>query len=128
MKEEPLMIVESELTASGFSSRLAELRWTLYRLAKEYCVVVGNEKSPASRYHSTLGKVLASPDNSSLGTIKKVVQALDGEIIIRWREVPEDRKGELLTPKSTEDRLDELENLLLKLLDKIGDFEQPENK
>ena len=63
---------KSQVTPEALTYRLFELRWTLYKLAKQYSATVGTN-SPASRYHTSLGKVLANPNKSSLKTIKTVV-------------------------------------------------------
>ncbi|GEM_PF-5340446 len=125
MTEEQLpLMTEYEVTPEALTYRLFELRWTLYKLAQEYSATVGTN-SPASRYHSSLGKILANPNKSSLETIKTVVQALRGELIIRWYEVSEDEKG-TIEPKSTEERLENLESLLLQVLQKFSAKESGE--
>ncbi len=124
-KQDPLMQYESEITAEAFSYRLIELRWTLYKLAKEYAAVMGTNSS-AARYHSSLGKILAAPDKSSLATIKAVLRALRGEIIIQWQDVPEEDKGKQINTRSTEERLENLENLLFQVLQKFSTKESGE--
>ncbi|MFQ4143084.1 hypothetical protein [Chlorogloeopsis sp. ULAP02] len=65
-------------------TRLENLGWTLYKLAKEYIKVLGEENSPASRYHSAIGKLFEMPEKSKIKTVENVIKALDGKIIIVW--------------------------------------------
>jgi len=69
-----------------FEQRLDNLNWTLYRLAKEMAEYrsSGGEVSPASRYHSSIGKALENPRKSRLETIEDIVQVLNGELRIIW--------------------------------------------
>ncbi|AFZ43842.1 hypothetical protein PCC7418_1663 [Halothece sp. PCC 7418] len=69
-----------------FEQRLEGLNWTLYRLAKEMAEYrsQGEEVSPASRYHSSIGKAIENPRKSRLETIEDIVQVLNGELRIIW--------------------------------------------
>ena len=75
------MIQEEE-----FEKRLQDLNWTLYRLAKEMAEYRSkdDEVSPASRYHSSIGKAIENPRKSRLETIEDIVQVLNGELRIIW--------------------------------------------
>ncbi|MBW4598511.1 MAG: RNA-directed DNA polymerase [Calothrix sp. FI2-JRJ7] len=66
--------------------RLKELGWTQYKLAKQYSENKTNsgDASPATRYHSAIGKALENPAKSKLETIEGIVQALNGELRILW--------------------------------------------
>ena len=64
--------------------RLEDLGWTLYKLAKKYAEITGEENSPATRYHSAIGKFFEEPERSKLKTVENVIKALGGEIIIIW--------------------------------------------
>ena len=66
--------------------RLEDLGWTLYKLAKQFSEMraVDGEVSPATRYHSAIGKAMENPAKSKLETIEGIVQALNGELTIVW--------------------------------------------
>lgn len=117
---EETITYESQISSETLIDRLHELRWSVYRLAKEHAANLGNS-NPASRYHSTLTKALADINKSSLGTIKSIVHALRGEIIIVWHDVPEEEKGKHNNDKvSPEERLEKLEFMLTQVLQKLG--------
>lgn len=69
-----------------FEKRLEDLNWTLYRLAKEMAEYRSKDEevSPASRYHSSIGKAIENPRKSRLETIEDIVQVLNGELRIIW--------------------------------------------
>jgi hypothetical protein len=69
-----------------FEQRLKDLDWTLYKLAKEFAEyrARGGDVSPASRYHSSIGKAIENPGKSRLETIEDIVQVLNGELTILW--------------------------------------------
>lgn len=69
-----------------FDQRLKDLDWTLYRLAKEFAEyrATGGDVSPASRFHSSIGKAIENPGKSKLETIEDIVQVLNGELTILW--------------------------------------------
>ncbi|MEB3149880.1 MAG: reverse transcriptase domain-containing protein [Sphaerospermopsis sp.] len=69
-----------------FEQRLKNLDWTLYKLAKEFAEYRATEGdvSPASRYHSSIGKAIENPGKSRLETIEDIVQVLNGELTILW--------------------------------------------
>ena len=66
--------------------RLEQLGWTLYRLAKQYSQnkAKDGDASPATRYHSAIGKAMENPARSKLETIEGIVEALGGELRITW--------------------------------------------
>ena len=66
--------------------RLEDLGWTLYKLAKQFSEMraVDGDVSPATRYHSAIGKAMENPAKSKLETIEGIVQALNGELTIVW--------------------------------------------
>jgi len=66
--------------------RLEQLGWTLYRLAKQYSENKAKDgtASPATRYHSAIGKAMENPARSKLETIEGIIEALDGELRIVW--------------------------------------------
>ncbi|BAZ47158.1 hypothetical protein NIES4102_42040 (plasmid) [Chondrocystis sp. NIES-4102] len=63
--------------------RLDSLEWTSYRLAQEVDRLRGSNKG-AGNYTSTVNKVLANPNKCQIRTLEEVVQAMGGEIFIRW--------------------------------------------
>jgi hypothetical protein len=120
---EKILTNESEVTSEVLIERLHELRWSVYRLAKEYAAHT-ESNSPAVRYHSSLTKALANIDKSSLGTIKNIVHALKGEIIIVWSDVPEEEKGQKKGENiSPEERLDKIEFMVAQILHKLNESE-----
>lgn len=66
--------------------RLKDLGWTLYKLAKQFSEMraVDGDVSPATRYHTAIGKAMENPAKSRLETIEGIVQALNGELTIVW--------------------------------------------
>ena len=79
------------------ADRLKELRWSAYKLAQEVSRLraeeEGEEKKVTS-FVSSVRQALEKPDNSSLKTIETLIKALDGELIIRWKEKKEIVIGE----------------------------------
>ncbi len=77
--------------------RLKELDWTAYKLAQEFTRVrneeEGLDKKPTS-FATSVRQALAKPENSSLKTIETIIKALDGEIVIRWKQKTEIVTGE----------------------------------
>lgn len=66
--------------------RLEQLGWTLYKLAKQYSEnkAKDGDASPATRYHSAIGKAMENPAKSKLETVEGIVEALNGELRIVW--------------------------------------------
>lgn len=77
--------------------RLQELGWTPYKLAQLVSqlrsVEEGKEKKVTS-FVSSVRQALNNPDSSSLKTIETLIKALDGELIIRWKQKKEIVTGE----------------------------------
>ncbi len=77
--------------------RLKELDWTAYKLAQEFARIreeeEGEEKKVTS-FVSSVRQALARPEKSSLKTIETIIKALDGEIVIRWKQKAEVVIGE----------------------------------
>ena len=77
--------------------RLKELGWSAYRLAQEVSKLRSQEEEQQKKvtsFVSSVRQALEKPDNSSLKTIETLIKALDGEIIIRWKERKEVVIGE----------------------------------
>lgn len=77
--------------------RLKELGWTAYKLAQEVSKLRSQEEKQEKKvtsFVSSVRQALEKPDNSSLKTIETLIKALDGEIIIRWKERQEVVIGE----------------------------------
>jgi hypothetical protein len=87
-----------------FEQRLKDLDWTLYKLAKEFAEyrATGGDVSPASRYHSSIGKAIENPGKSRLETIEDIVQVLNGELTILWDA------GKLVTIRLEDETLEAL--------------------
>lgn len=77
--------------------RLKELDWTAYKLAQEFAQVRneedGTDKKTTS-FATSVRQALAKPEKSSLKTIETIVKALDGEIVIRWKQKTQVVTGE----------------------------------
>lgn len=80
------MIKAKMIRKEDLEQRLEDLGWTLYKLAKQFSEMraVDGEVSPATRYHSAIGKAMENPAKSKLETIEGIVQALNGELTIVW--------------------------------------------
>ncbi len=77
--------------------RLKELGWSAYKLAQEVSKLRSQEEEQEKKvtsFVSSVRQALDKPDNSSLKTIETLIKALDGEIIIRWKERKEIVIGE----------------------------------
>lgn len=88
---EPLMRKEI------LENRLNELGWSAYKLAQMVTLLRSQEEKEekkVSNFVSLVRNALSKPDNSSLKTIETLVKALDGEIIIRWKQKKEVVTGE----------------------------------
>ncbi len=78
-------------------NRLNELGWSAYKLAQMVTLLRSQEEKEekkVSNFVSLVRNALNKPDNSSLKTIETLVKALDGEIIIRWKQKKEVVTGE----------------------------------
>lgn len=78
-------------------NRLTELGWSPYKLAQEVTKLRSEEEGEekkVSNFVSLVRNALNKPDNSSLKTIETLIKALDGEIIIRWKQKKEVVTGE----------------------------------
>lgn len=77
--------------------RLKELGWSAYKLAQEVSRLRSQEEEREKKvtsFVSSVRQALDKPDNSSLKTIETLIKALDGELIIRWKEKKEVVTGE----------------------------------
>ncbi len=63
--------------------RLDELGWTPYRLTQEIMKLRAMD-GPVTKQSSSVTRWLKQPENSKLENIQDVVQALGGEIVIRF--------------------------------------------
>jgi len=57
---------------------------TTYSIAKAVSQKRTGGKSPASRYHSAIGKAIDNPTKSRLETLIDILETLGGEITISW--------------------------------------------
>ena len=72
--------------------RLKELDWSAYKVAQEVTRLKAEEEGEDKKvtsYVSSVRQALANPERSSLKTIETIIKALDGEIVIRWKEKTE---------------------------------------
>lgn len=69
------------------NERLNELGITKYELSKRIAEKRGGSK--VTDVSSLVSKVFEAPDNRRFGNISEVIEALDGEIIVRWYNIQE---------------------------------------
>ncbi len=72
--------------------RLKELEWTPYKLAQEVTRLKSIEKGEnknVTSYVSSVRQALMNPERSTLRTLETIIKALDGELVIRWKEKKE---------------------------------------
>lgn len=77
--------------------RLKELDWTAYKLAQEFARIREQEEGVEKKVTSFVTSVrqaLDKPEKSSLKTIETMIKALDGELVIRWKQKEEIVTGE----------------------------------
>lgn len=77
--------------------RLQELGWSPYKLAQLVSKLRSKEEGKEKRvtsFVSSVRQALNNPDSSSLKTIETLIKALDGELIIRWKQKEEVVTGE----------------------------------
>ncbi len=77
--------------------RLKELDWTAYKLAQEFTTVRAKEEGvdkKVASFVTSVRQALARPERSSLRTIETIIKALDGELVIRWKQKKEVVTGE----------------------------------
>ncbi|MBD1912117.1 hypothetical protein [Leptolyngbya sp. FACHB-16] len=73
--------------------RMQQLGYSQYKLTQEVCKLRSEDGDvpPVLKYNSSIGKALNDPDNVKLYIIEDIVNALGGEIIIRWNNPQEIR-------------------------------------
>jgi len=90
-------MTQSSMKREILEDRLKELGWSAYRLAQLVTQIrtkeEGEEKKVTS-FVSSVRQALHNPDSSSLKTIETLIKALDGELIIRWKQKTEVITGE----------------------------------
>jgi hypothetical protein len=77
--------------------RLKELDWSAYKLAQEFARLREQEEGVEKKVTSFVTSVrqaLDKPEKSSLKTIETIIKALDGELVIRWKQKAEVVTGE----------------------------------
>ena len=77
--------------------RLKELNLNAYKLAQKFTAVRSEEEGEekkVSSFVTSVRQALARPERSSLRTIETIIKALDGELVIRWKEKKEVITGE----------------------------------
>lgn len=71
---------------------LEQKNWNISDLAKEYAKLEAPELSPdeaIKKYGSMIRKAVQDPDHTKHGTIKRLIEILDGEIVVRIKRVEE---------------------------------------
>lgn len=81
------------MRAKLYKTRLEELGWTKYRLAQEVLKIRQSrgETVEFKSIESAVRKALANPDKASAQANDDLIQAMNGETIIRWRSIQEIR-------------------------------------
>lgn len=77
--------------------RLKELGWSPYRLAQEVSRIRSKDEErefKPSNFVSSVRNALEKPNSSSIKTLETLVKALDGELVIRWRQKEQIVTGE----------------------------------
>lgn len=78
---------------SILQNRFQKLGLTAYKLAQKVSKVRANvfgeeEKKPASLVTS-VSKVIENPNSSSFKNVEAAIRAMNGELIVRWKNVEE---------------------------------------
>lgn len=79
-------------SVNALEKLLKDKNWTISDLTREYAKREAPELSPddaIKKYGSMVRKAVSDPDHTKYGTIKKLVEILDGEIIIRVKRIEE---------------------------------------
>lgn len=74
------------------NERLIELGITKYELSKRIAEKRGADK--VTDVSSLVSNVLDTPENRRFSNVSEVIEALDGEIVIRWYNIQEKRLGQ----------------------------------
>ncbi|NEQ53027.1 MAG: hypothetical protein F6K11_23285 [Leptolyngbya sp. SIO3F4] len=82
-------------------ARLEQQGKTKYSLAKAMAAADGKGK-PATSFSSKVAKILEAPESRVFKGVKELIELLDGEIIIRWK----DEKVIQSTTEFTEEAID----------------------
>ena len=69
-------------------ARLQEKQLTAYAVAK-LIAEADSEGRPVTSFTSRVKKAIDDPDGRILSNIKQIVEALDGELVIRWKNTTE---------------------------------------
>ncbi len=62
--------------------RLENLGLTRYEVAKR---IAEKENKAVTSVNNTVDRCLSNPDIAQVSTLKKIVEALGGEIVIKWK-------------------------------------------
>lgn len=68
-------------------SRLDELGVSRYALSQT--VAERRGESDGQVVYSAVSRAIADPDNRRFSTVREVIEAMGGELVIRWQEVKE---------------------------------------
>jgi hypothetical protein len=82
---------EIAMRAELYAKRLEELGWTKYRLAQEVLRIrqQRGETVTFQSIESAVRKALANPDKASAQANDDLVEAMNGEVVIRWQSYKE---------------------------------------
>lgn len=71
------------------TERLIELGITKYELSKRIAEKRGSDK--VTDVSSLVSNILDTPEKRRFSNVSEVIEALDGEIVIRWHNIHEQR-------------------------------------
>ncbi|NJL77804.1 MAG: hypothetical protein HC836_49395 [Richelia sp. RM2_1_2] len=76
---------------SILQDRFKKLGLTAYKLAQEVSIVraniFGEEKKKAASLVTSVSKVIENPNTSSFKNVEAAIRAMNGELIVRWKNV-----------------------------------------
>ncbi|NJP11922.1 MAG: hypothetical protein HC866_22655 [Leptolyngbyaceae cyanobacterium RU_5_1] len=72
----------------ALAQRLEYLGWSDYKLTQEVCKLRG-EPDAFRRYYSSIRSAVENPEKTQLQTIAEIIQVMDGDLSIRWRNIEE---------------------------------------
>ncbi|MBD2629671.1 hypothetical protein [Trichormus variabilis] len=113
------MSYQVEFENDCLQKRFKELRVTLYYLAQRFNEI-RETNSPASRWHSTIDKLISNPQVSKLITVDQVIRLMGGKLIIEWEDVEnvsllDNEVDERIS--NVEKSIEDVKDLLMKLIE-----------
>ncbi|GAC1467206.1 MAG: hypothetical protein NVS2B14_08910 [Chamaesiphon sp.] len=88
---------------SGIRERMEELGIDLATLTRRYCEIrqaKGESSATPVNRRNMISKAISDDGNPKLETFLDILEALDGEILIKWRTVRVEKFGETAATES----------------------------